>query len=115
MMADRTANNRVDLFVRGGTVQLSAEGAYGRSQEALSVSQEGSESEIALAYNADYLLSALRPVARRRALFVFRTDESERTGRPARPELSGDGGAAADRLDVGLTFQAAHAVTRQAG
>jgi DNA polymerase III subunit beta len=62
LMADRTANNRVDLFVRGGTVQLVAEGAYGRSQEALSVAQEGSESEIALAYNADYLLNALRPI-----------------------------------------------------
>lgn len=62
VMADRTANNRVDLFVRGGKVQLTAEGAYGRSQEALEVVQEGSESEIALAYNADYLLSALRPV-----------------------------------------------------
>lgn len=62
VMADRTANNRVDLFIRGGTAQLSAEGAYGRSQEALNVVQEGSESEIALAYNADYLLSALRPI-----------------------------------------------------
>ena len=62
VMADRTANNRVDLFVRGGTIQVTAEGAYGRSQEALTVAQEGSESEIALAYNADYLLSALRPV-----------------------------------------------------
>ena len=62
LMADRTANNRVDLFIRGGTVQIMAEGAYGRSQEALNVAQEGNESEIALAYNADYLLSALRPI-----------------------------------------------------
>lgn len=62
LMADRTANNRVDLFIRGGAVQIMAEGAYGRSQEALNVAQEGSESEIALAYNADYLLSALRPI-----------------------------------------------------
>lgn len=63
VMADKTANNRVDLFIRGGTTQLTAEGAYGRSQEALAVAQEGSESEIALAYNADYLLSALRPIS----------------------------------------------------
>jgi len=62
VMADRTANNRVDLFIRDGTLQITAEGAYGRSQEALAVAQEGSESEIALAYNADYLISALRPV-----------------------------------------------------
>lgn len=63
VVADRTANNRVDIFVRGGTVQMSAEGAYGRAQEALGVVQEGTESEIALAYNADYLLSALRPIS----------------------------------------------------
>lgn len=62
VMADRTANNRVDLFIRGGTLQISAEGAYGRAQEAMSTVQEGSESEIALAYNADYLLNALRPI-----------------------------------------------------
>lgn len=62
VMADRTANNRIDLFVRGGTLQITAEGAYGRSQEALEASQQGSESEIALAYNADYLLNALRPI-----------------------------------------------------
>lgn len=63
VMADKTANNRVDLFIRGGTAQLSAEGAYGRSQEAIAVVQEGNESEIVLAYNADYLLNALRPIA----------------------------------------------------
>lgn len=62
VMADRTANNRIDLFIRGGTLQITAEGAYGRAQEALEVSQEGSESEIALAYNADYLMNALRPI-----------------------------------------------------
>jgi DNA polymerase-3 subunit beta len=62
VMADKTANNRVDLFIRDGTAQLTAEGAYGRSQEALKVAQQGGESEIALAYNADYLLSALRPI-----------------------------------------------------
>ncbi len=59
VMADKTANNRVDLFVKDGTLQITAEGAYGRSQEALTVEQEGSESEIALAYNAKYLTDAL--------------------------------------------------------
>ena len=62
VMADKTANNRVDLFIKDGSLQITAEGSYGRSQEALGVSQEGTESEIALAYNADYLASALRPV-----------------------------------------------------
>lgn len=62
VMADKTANNRVDLFIRDGVLQVSAEGAYGRSQEALDVQQEGSDSEIALAYNAKYLTDALSPL-----------------------------------------------------
>jgi DNA polymerase-3 subunit beta len=61
-MADQNANNRVDLFLNDGTLQITAEGSYGRSQEALTVAQEGSESQIALAYNANYLVDALAPV-----------------------------------------------------
>ena len=62
VMADKTANNRVDLFIRDGVLQITAEGAYGRSQEALDVQQEGSDSEMALAYNAKYLTDALAPL-----------------------------------------------------
>ena len=63
VMADKTANNRVDLFIKEGTLQITAEGGYGRSQEALQVSQEGTDPEIVLAYNAKYLSDALSPVA----------------------------------------------------
>ncbi len=63
VMADKTANNRVDLFIKEGTLQITAEGSYGRSQEALEVSQEGTDPEIALAYNAKYLIDALAPAA----------------------------------------------------
>lgn len=62
VMADRTANNRVDMFIKDGTLQITAEGSYGRSQEALEVAQEGSDGEIGLAYNAKYLVDALAPV-----------------------------------------------------
>ena len=62
VMADKTANNRVDLFVKDGTLQITAEGSYGRSQEAIEVQQEGSDAEIALAYNAKYLTDALSPL-----------------------------------------------------
>lgn len=62
VMADKTANNRVDLFIKDGTLVITAEGSYGRSQEALDVSQEGSDPEIVLAYNAKYLVDALGPV-----------------------------------------------------
>lgn len=63
LMADKTANNRVDLFVRDGVLQITAEGSYGRSQESLDVLQEGTDPEIALAYNAKYLIDALGPAA----------------------------------------------------
>jgi len=62
VMADKTANNRVDLFIKDGTLQITAEGAYGRSQEGIPVQQEGSDTEIALAYNAKYLTDALSPL-----------------------------------------------------
>lgn len=63
VMADKTANNRVDMFIREGTLQITAEGSYGRSQEALEVAQEGTDPEIALAYNAKYLIDALAPTS----------------------------------------------------
>jgi len=63
LMADKTANNRVDLFIKDGSLQITAEGSFGRSQEALEVAQEGTDSEIALAYNAKYLVDALAPVS----------------------------------------------------
>lgn len=63
VMADKTANNRIDMFIKDGTMQVTAEGGYGRAQEALEVLQEGPDPEIALAYNARYLTDALAPVA----------------------------------------------------
>lgn len=65
LMADRTTNNRVDMFVKDGVMQITAEGAFGRSQEALTVSQEGAEPEIAVAFNAKYLVDALSPLSGR--------------------------------------------------
>ncbi len=63
VMADKTANNRVDLFVKEGRLQITAEGSYGRAQEAVEVAQEGSDPEIVLAYNAKYLTDALGPAS----------------------------------------------------
>lgn len=62
LMADKSANNRIDMFIKDGRMQITAEGSYGRSQEALEVQQEGKESEMALAYNAKYLSDALSPI-----------------------------------------------------
>lgn len=62
VMADKSANHRVDMFVQDGVLQITAEGSYGRAQEAIEVAQEGSEGEISLAYNARYLADAVGPV-----------------------------------------------------
>ena len=62
VMADKSANHRVDLFIKDGVMRITSEGSYGRAQEALEVRQEGSEGEIALAYNAKYFTDALAPV-----------------------------------------------------
>ncbi len=72
LMADRTTNNRVDLFVHEGTVQITAEGSFGRSQEAVTVQQEGSEHEIAVAFNAKYLTDALSPLGGRARISLSR-------------------------------------------
>lgn len=62
LMADRSANNRVDLFVRDNQLRINAEGGFGTSQEIVDVKQEGTDAEIQVAYNAKYLMDALAPV-----------------------------------------------------
>ena len=62
VMADKTTNNRVDILVKDGSIQINAEGSYGRAQEVIEVSQEGSEPQIALAYNSKYLEDALKGI-----------------------------------------------------
>ncbi|HHO56068.1 MAG TPA: DNA polymerase III subunit beta [Trueperaceae bacterium] len=62
LMADKTGNNRIGIFIKEGLLQITAEGSYGRAQEELAVKQEGDEAEIALAYNANYLIDALKPI-----------------------------------------------------
>lgn len=63
LMADKSTNNRVDLFIKDGELQITAEGGFGRSQESLTVLQEGTDSEIGLAYNSKYLVDALVPTS----------------------------------------------------
>ncbi len=61
VLADRN-NHRVDLVFSEGRLEVVAEGDYGRGVEALEVEARG-ETEMALAYNAEYLLDALGPVS----------------------------------------------------
>lgn len=78
LMAEKSTNNRIDLFVKDNQVQITAEGSFGRSLEALDVVQEGTESEIRLAYNSKYLIDALAPPPGRSS-----SSSPARTQRPA--------------------------------
>lgn len=62
LLADKSTNNRVDFFINQGALQITAEGTYGRSRETLTVVHEGPELQMALAYNAKYLVDALLPI-----------------------------------------------------
>ena len=62
VMADKAGNHRVDLVVMDGRLQITSEGAFGRAEEELAVEQQGSDTRIALAYNARYLSEAVAPI-----------------------------------------------------
>ena len=61
VLADRN-NHRVDLVFADGGLQVVAEGELGRGVERLEV-EAPDDAEMTLAYNAEYLLDALGPVA----------------------------------------------------
>ncbi|MFN8509171.1 MAG: DNA polymerase III subunit beta [Deinococcaceae bacterium] len=62
VMANKAANNRVDFQIANSTLQLSAEGDYGRSQDVIEVDQLGSEVAMVLGFNAKYVTDALGPI-----------------------------------------------------
>lgn len=85
LMADRTTNNRVDVFVKDGVMQITAEGSFGRSQEAVEVVQEGSEPEIAVAFNAKYLVDAISPLSGQLCISLSRETAPSVMVDPAQP------------------------------
>ncbi|MEM7738371.1 MAG: DNA polymerase III subunit beta [Deinococcota bacterium] len=62
LMADKSVNNRTDLYLKDGKLNLHSEGAYGKADEVLEVSHEGARSEFAVSYNVKYLLDALQHI-----------------------------------------------------
>lgn len=60
VLSDRN-NHRVNLLFNEGKLDIDAEGDYGRGREELSVESSG-ESQLMVAYNAQYLIDALAPV-----------------------------------------------------
>ena len=59
VMADLTANKLTVFDMKRGRLTLSAQGSYGRSEEALEVELSGSQSELVASFNASYVLDAL--------------------------------------------------------
>lgn len=60
VLSDRN-NHRVNLLFNNGRLDIDAEGDYGRGREELSVDSSG-ESQLMVAYNAQYLIDALAPI-----------------------------------------------------
>lgn len=62
VVADKSTNNKVELIVAGGKLQLVAESDFGRAQDVLDVAQSGSEPAITVGFRAKQLTEALAPI-----------------------------------------------------
>ncbi|MCS7068572.1 MAG: DNA polymerase III subunit beta [Meiothermus sp.] len=60
VLSDRN-NHRVNLLFNDGRLDIDAEGDYGRGREELTIDSSG-ESQLMVAYNAQYLIDALAPI-----------------------------------------------------
>jgi DNA polymerase-3 subunit beta len=60
VLSDRN-NHRVNLLFNNGKLDIDAEGDYGRGREELNIDSSG-ESQLMVAYNAQYLIDALVPI-----------------------------------------------------
>lgn len=60
LLADKTANNRIDIDMQGSHLRIVAEGAYGRSEEKVALTETPPLEFPPLAFNAAYLSDALR-------------------------------------------------------
>lgn len=68
VMSSETSNNRVDFFVKGDSIRITAKGAYGEAEEDIAievVSPLVEGDSITLAYNANYLKDALKDISDR--------------------------------------------------
>lgn len=61
LLADKSANNRVDLLLKNSVLHFSSQGGYGTAKESLEVEWG---KELALSYNANYFLNALKPISK---------------------------------------------------
>lgn len=63
ILADREANNRIDLTFAGGDITLRSAGVYGGSREAVAATLSGEAETLESAVNADFLLQALSKIS----------------------------------------------------
>lgn len=59
ILADKNANNRIEIALGDGKMLLRAEGDYGTSEDELTVTLSGAESAMMVPFNARYLAEAL--------------------------------------------------------
>ena len=62
VMADQVGNNRVDVHVGDGAVRIVTESGSGEAEETVTAELGGSLAAMSLAFNARYLMDALKPL-----------------------------------------------------
>ncbi len=63
VLSDPGSNNRIDVFLDGDSATITAEGGYGGAKEIVGISQSQGEGQLALSFNARYLLEAIKPLS----------------------------------------------------
>lgn len=63
VLADPGSNNRIDIFLDGDQATITSEGAYGGAREVVGVREVTDGEQLALSFNARYLLEAIKPLS----------------------------------------------------
>lgn len=62
VLADPASNNRMDVYLDGDGATFTAEGAYGGAREIVPVKENQDGGQLALSFNARFLLDAIKPL-----------------------------------------------------
>ncbi len=63
VLADPGSNNRIDVYLDGNLATITAEGGFGGAREEVTITENKDGGQLALSYNARYLLEAIKPLS----------------------------------------------------
>ena len=62
VLADPGSNNRIDVYLDGNTATITAEGGFGGAREEVTITDNKNGGQLAVSFNARYLLEAIKPL-----------------------------------------------------